>query len=71
MKLRRIKMKKINISHIEKHLFDETKHDRYWDRQKYPYPLIQTKEVKIVKVLNAESHKNLSNIFPIKRHIGS
>ena len=33
-------MKKIDISHIEKHLFDELKHG--WDRN--PYPLIQIKK---------------------------
>ncbi len=61
-------MKKIDISHIEKHLFDELKHG--WDRN--PYPLIQIKkDVKVLRVLNAKSHKNLSNILPIKRHFGS
>ena len=61
-------MKKIDISHIEKHLFDELKHG--WDRD--PYPLIQIKkDVKVLRVLNEKSHKNLSNILPIKRHFGS
>ena len=35
-------MKKIDISHIEKHLFDELKHG--WDRDQYP--LNKTKKLK-------------------------
>ncbi len=59
-------MKKINISHIEKHLFDENKYG--WDRNQYP--LVQIKDVKVIKVINARPHKSLSNILSFKRHIG-
>jgi hypothetical protein len=60
-------MKEIDISHIEKHLFDKNKHG--WDRDQYP--LIQIKkDVKVLRVLNAKPHKSLSNILSFKRHIG-
>ena len=59
-------MKKIDISHIEKHLFDENKHG--WDRNQYP--LVKIKDVKVIKVINARPHKSLSNILSFKRHIG-
>ncbi len=59
-------MKEINISHIEKHLFDKNKHG--WDRK--DYPLVKVKDVKVLKVLNEKPHKSISNILSFKRHIG-
>ena len=57
-------MKKINISHIEKHLFDENKHG--WDRNQYP--LVQIKDVKVMEVLNAKPHKSMARVLQYKRH---
>ena len=57
-------MKKINISHIEKHLFDENKYG--WDRDQYP--LVKIKNLKVVRNRNARTHKSVSNILQLKRH---
>lgn len=57
-------MKKIDISHIEKHLFDELKHG--WDRDQYP--LIKLKNLKVVINKNARTYKSVSNILQLKRY---
>mgnify|MGYP003115151215 FL=1 len=57
-------MKKINISHIEKHLFDENKYG--WDRDQYP--LVKIKNLRVVRNRNARTHKSVSNILQLKRH---
>ena len=55
-------MKKINIQHIEKHLFDKTKHG--WDRNNYPlYNRINITEVKIIRMLNAKLHKKVHGVL--------
>jgi hypothetical protein len=57
-------MKEINISHIEKHLFDKNKHG--WDRK--DYPLVKTKDVKVLEVLNEKPHKSMATVLQYKRH---
>jgi len=57
-------MKKINISHIEKHLFNENKYG--WDRNQYP--LVQIKDVKVLEVLHAKPHESLARVLQYKRH---
>ena len=58
-------MKEIDISHIEKHLFDKNKHG--WDRDQYP--LIQIKkDVKVLEVLYEKPHKSMATVLQYKRH---
>jgi len=59
-----MKDEKIDISHIEKHLFDKNKHG--WDRK--DYPLVKTKDLKVTRNTNARTHKSVSNILQLKRH---
>lgn len=59
-----MKDEKLDISHIEKHLFDKNKHG--WDRK--DYPLVKIKDVKVSEVLNAKSHKGLAKVLQYKRH---
>ena len=57
-------MKEINISHIEKHLFDKNKHG--WDRK--DYPLVKIENLKVIRNLDARTHKSVSNILQLKRY---
>lgn len=57
-------MKKINISHIEKHLFDKNKHG--WDRK--DYPLVKIENLKVIRNPDARTHKSVSNILQLKRY---
>lgn len=57
-------MKKINISHIEKHLFDENKYG--WDRNQYP--LVKIENLKVIRNPNARTYKSVSNILQLKRY---
>tara|TARA_A100000171_G_scaffold37411_1_gene36409 strand:- start:505 stop:675 length:171 start_codon:yes stop_codon:yes gene_type:complete len=56
-------MGKINIKHIEKHLFDEKNHKNFWDRKKYPYPLVTVDNVKVEKVINAKLYKKVHGVL--------
>lgn len=57
-------MKEIDISHIEKHLFDKNKHG--WDRK--DYPLVKIENLKVIRNLDARTHKSVSNILQLKRY---
>jgi hypothetical protein len=57
-------MKEINISHIEKHLFDKNKHG--WDRK--DYPLVKIENLKVIRNPNARTYKSVSNILQLKRY---
>ncbi len=59
-----MKDKKIDISHIEKHLFDKHKHG--WDRKNYP--LVKILDVKVLEVLNEKPHKGLAKVLQYQRH---
>jgi hypothetical protein len=59
-----IVVKKINISHIENHLFDKNKHG--WDRKQYP--LVKIEDVEVLEVLNAKPHKSMVKLLQYKGH---
>ena len=55
-------MKKINISHIEKHLFDKNKGG--WDKDNYPlYKQTKRKDIKIIRMLDAKLHKKVHGVL--------
>ncbi len=57
-------MKEIDISHIEKHLFDKNKHG--WDRK--DYPLVKIENLKVIRNLNEKPHKSMATVLQYKRH---
>jgi len=60
-------MSKIKIHHIEKHLFDKTKHG--WDKNIYPlYKRTKITNVKVLEVRDAKPYESLARLLQFKRH---
>ena len=59
--------KRIDIDHILKHLFDKNNFKNYWDLDRYPFPLVKIKDVK-VKEVYAKTPKSVNGFLHHKKH---